>query len=185
MRFWPRRKATRTIAATLAAVVMVGGGIAVGTSIANAAVSEKEAGQLQVVHFLSDGAVRDFTTSSWVDLVDWTVPGGDWVRMVRVRLGASTSCARPGDVSGGHCTVQVVVDNTMAVPATGYHFEFASASSASDDGGIVQEQRSMERARTYNSGSGDTIRVRIQAQVRNGATKFTFDDWTVSIELFS
>jgi hypothetical protein len=173
------------IAATLAAVVMVGGGIAVGTSIANAAVSEKEAGQLQAVHFLSDGAVRDFTTSSWVDLLDWTVPGGDWVRLVRVRLGASTTCARPGDVNTGHCTVQIIVDNTVADPATGYHFRFATANAASDEGGLVSEARSMERARKYNSGSGDTIRVRIQAQVRNGATKFTFDDWTVSIELFS
>ncbi len=185
MRFWPRRKATRTIAAAVAAVVMVGGGIAVGTSIATAAVKEKEAGQLQKVYFLSDGAVRTFTTSSWIDLVDWTVPGGDWVRMVRVRFGGSTSCVRAGDATAGHCTVQVLVDNTVAEPATGYHFEFATASAGSDPGGIVQEARSMERVRTYSNGSGDQIRIRVQAQVRSGASKFIFDDWTASIELFS
>jgi hypothetical protein len=185
MRDWPRRRATRTIAAALAAVVMVGGGVAVGTSIANAAVSEKEAGQLQNVYFLSDGAVKEFTTSTWVDLVDWTVPGGDWVRMVRVQLGGSTYCLRPGDVSGGYCTVQIVVDGTMADPAGGYQFRFATANAASDEGGVVREVRSMERARTYTNGSGDGIRVRVQAQVRSGATKFSFDDWTVSIELFS
>jgi hypothetical protein len=180
MRSWSRRKLSRRIAAAGAAMVMLGGGVFVGATFANAAPSELKAGQLQQVHFFSDNAPKEFTLQSWRTLFSQSVPGGSWVRMVRVRLTGVSSCWMTEATSEGHCAVQISIGGSWAAPSSGIHYHF-------DDAAIHdnRETHTMEVSQVFPTGAGEDVKVVIQAQPRNDAKEFVLDDWSVSIEVFS
>lgn len=120
------------------------------------------------------------TTGGWSNVPNAfrtvSVPSGT-SRMVDARFSAESMCS--GSATSGWCSLRIVILTSAGGvieldPASGTDFAF-------DSGGDRWESHAVERTSRYLPAG--TYTVRVQAQIRPGATSLRLDDWTLAVEL--
>lgn len=185
MRFLPwRSRTTRVITAVVATTAVVASTFFVGVTVANAAQSQSASTKPYTYMVRSETAQKSFTSTTWVD-----VPGSHMSlsalssNFVAVRFGAQSICEGPS----GWCSVRIVGttpvngSNTEFNPVDGYNFVWSWA-------GGTWGQTAMERhlpvvVLPKNPPAWQTYTVKVQVAVRNGATRFRLQDWTLAVEV--
>jgi len=179
-----RRRSTRVVTAIVATAAVAVSTFFLGATIANAA--ERTSATTRPFTFMirSDTTQRSFTSTSWVD-----VPGTHTAlealesSLMVVRFGAQSICEGPS----GWCSVRIV----GTYPRSGGQFEFEPADgnnfvwawAGSSWGQTMMERHTQAVVFPTNPPSPQVYTVKVQVALRNGATRFRLQDWTLAVEI--
>ena len=177
-----RRKTTRVLTTAVATMAVIVAGFFAGVTVAQAAATTNSGTTPVRTMIRSDTTQLSFTSGSWVD-----VPGTEMSlqalqsSLVLARFGAQGICEGPS----GWCSIRILIATPHsggfqeASPVDGSNFVWQWAGT---NWGTTMIERHVSDVVIPGNSLQDYL-VKVQVKLRDGATKFRLQDWTLAVEI--